>query len=354
MTSAIPADLLVAANEAAAGCHRERLLRPEGEGPRNYLTSRGFATLMYETRWTVGYAPAGWTTTLDHLRAQGFDDRTLVAAGLASTTRRGTLIDRFRDRITFGIRDPNGHLVAFIGRSAPGARAGSPKYLGSPATSIYQKSGVLFGLHEQSEGMRANDEAVIVEGPLDAVAVAESADVAGLALCGTALTSQQARLISNSVSNIVLCLDSDPAGRAAMVRSSTQLWGNQTNVKVAALPDGQDPASLSGTDLRTALRGAAPAERAVVDALLEGRPGLDDNVEAQLASLRYVARVLMEVPPHNASIAATELARRTGLGHGITTAQLTAAVSHRHALMRRTTVDRRAVALRPDRNRNAD
>jgi len=331
MTSAIPADLLVAANEAAAVCHRERLLSPAGEGPRNYLTTRGFATLMHDTPWTVGYAPAGWTTTLDHLRAQGFDDQSLVASGLASTTRRGTLIDRFRDRITFGIRDPNGHLVAFIGRSAPGTRAGSPKYLGSPATSIYQKSEVLFGLHEQSEGMRANDEAVIVEGPLDAVAVAESADVAGLALCGTALTSQQARLISNSVSNIVLCLDSDPAGRAAMVRSSTQLWANQTNVGVALLPQGHDPASLSGTHLQAALRNAAPAEKVVVDALFEGRPGLDDNVEAQLAAVRHVARVLAEAPPPNEAIAAAELCRKTRLGHEVTTAQLTAAISHRYA-----------------------
>jgi len=190
---------------------------------------------------------------------------------------------------------------------------------------------VLFGLHEQSERIRANSAAVIVEGPLDAVAISESADSAGLALCGTALTRQQAGLISNSVSDIVLCLDSDPAGRVAMVRTSTQLWANRTSVRVAVLPEGHDPASLPGNHLRNALRGAAPAETVVVDALLEGRRGLDDNVEAQLAALRYVARVLAEAPPPHEAMAATELCRRTRLGQPIVTAQLTAAISRRFA-----------------------
>jgi len=327
----VNASELVAANEAAAMFYRQMLLGPDADGPRSYLTSRGFATLLHDTPWTVGYAPAGWTNTLDHLRGQGFDDQTLLEAGIASRTRRGTLIDRFRDRITFGIRDPDGRLVAFIGRGAPTAKQASPKYLGSPATRIYRKGELLFGLHEHSERIRANSAPVIVEGPLDAVAVSELADSAGLALCGTALTRQQAGLISSTASDIVLCLDSDPAGRAAIVRSSTQFWRNGTNVRVAVLPEGKDPASLSGNQLRRALRGAAPAERMVVDVLLDGRRGLDDNVEAQLSALRYVARVLAESPPPHEAIAATELWRRTRLGYEVTTAQLTQAISRQYA-----------------------
>jgi len=331
MKATITADELVAANEAAATFYRQRLLGPHADGPRNYLTSRGFSTLLHDTPWTVGYAPAGWTNALEHLRGQGFDDQTVLEAGIASRTRRGTLIDRFRDRITFGIRDPNGRLVAFIGRGAPTAKQASPKYLGSPVTRIYRKGEVLFGLHEHSERIRANATAVIVEGPLDAVAISESADAAGLALCGTALTRQQAGIISSSVSDVVLCLDNDPAGRAAIVRSSTQFWRNGTNVSAVVLPEGKDPASLSGIQLRRALRGAAPAERMVVDVLLDGRRGLDDNVEAQLSALRYVARVLAESPPPHEAIAATELGRRTRLGYEVTTAQLTQAISQQYA-----------------------
>jgi len=330
MRGAVTAEELVAANEAAAAFYRQRLLGPHADGPRSYLTSRGFSTLLHDTPWTVGYAPAGWTNALDHLRGQGFDDQTVLEAGIASRTRRGTLIDRFRDRITFGIRDPDGHLVAFIGRGAPTAQQTSPKYLGSPTTRIYRKGEVLYGLHEHSERIRDHAAAVIVEGPLDAVAVSESADAAGMALCGTALTRQQAGLISSSVSDVVLCLDSDPAGRAAMVRTSTQLWANRTNVSAVVLPEGKDPASLSGNQLRRALRGAAPAERMVVDVLLEGRRGLEDNVEAQLLALKYVARVLAEAPPPHEAIAATELCRRTRLGHEVTAAQLTQAISQQY------------------------
>jgi len=190
---------------------------------------------------------------------------------------------------------------------------------------------VLFGLREQSERVRANSTAVIVEGPPDAVAVSESADAAGLALCGTALTRQQAGLLASSASVVVLCLDSDPAGRAAVVHTSLHLWANQTNVKVAVLPEGHDPASLSGIHLRHVLQGAVPAERAVVDVLLDGRRGLEDNVEAQLSALRFVARVLAESPPPREAIAATELWRRTRLGHEVTTSQLTEAISQHYA-----------------------
>ena len=331
MNSPNAAEDLIAANDAAAIFYREMLLGPQGEGPRGYLSSRGFPTLLHDTPWTIGYAPAGWTSALDHLRAQGFDNHTLVEAGIASMTKRGTLIDRFRDRLLFGVRDPDGRLVAFLGRAAPNARQGSPKYLGSPRTGIYRKGEVLFGLHEQSEHIRANSQLVIVEGPLDAAAISESTGAAGLALCGTALTRHQAGLIAGSAPVAVLCLDGDAAGRAATVRSSTLLWAHRINVKVAVLPGRDDPASLPRSQLGSVLRAAEPAEGAVVDALLDGRRGLEDNVEAQLAALRHVARVLAEAPPPHEAIAATELRLRTRLGYEVITDQLAAAITHRHS-----------------------
>jgi len=321
---------LIAAHHAAATFYRQMLLAPSGEGPRSYLTARGFSCLLHDTAWTVGYAPAGWTTTLDHLRAQGFQDHTLVESGLVSVTKRGTLIDRLRDRVTFGMHDPDGGLVAFIGRAAPGARPGSPKYLGSPSTAIYRKGDMVFGLHEQTDRLRAGSDVVIVEGPLDAVAISQSTGAAGLALCGTAMTPSHANLIANSSSDAVLCLDSDRAGRTAIVRSSTLLWARQVNVKVAMLPNGDDPASLKPSELGLALREAGPAEKAVAHALLDGRPGLEDNVEAQLAAVRHAARVFAEAPPPNEAIAAKELCARTKLGYQLATAELAEAITERN------------------------
>ena len=335
MTSAIAPGELIAANEAAATYYRQMLLGPEGDGPRTYLSSRGFSTLLQETPWTVGYAPPGWTKALDHLRAQGFDNNTLVEAGIASMTRRGSLIDRFRDRLLFGIRDPAGRLVAFLGRAAPNARQDSPKYLGCPGTSIYRKGEVIFGLREQQDRVEARRPLVIAEGPFDAIAVSEATDSVGLALCGTAMTPTQAGLVANSASDVVLCLDSDPAGRTATVRSSALLWERRLIVEVAQPPAHDDPASLTRDALAGIVHAAGPAERTVVKVLLEDRPELKDNVEAQLAGLRYVARALAAAPPPREAIAADELSRQTRLGYEVVTTHLAEAISHRSGEVRR-------------------
>ena len=102
---------LVAAHEDAAEFYRRTLLGPEGAGPRRYLTERGFGALLDQTPWTVGYAPPGWTRLRDHLTDLGYRDQTLLDAGLTRTSRRGTPIDSFRNRLTFGIRDTDRALV---------------------------------------------------------------------------------------------------------------------------------------------------------------------------------------------------------------------------------------------------
>ena len=329
MKSAVIAQDLIAANEAAATYYRQMLLGPGGEGPRAYLSSRGFPTLLQDTPWSVGYAPTGWTRALDHLRAQGFDDPTLLEAGIASVTKHGCLIDRFRDRITFGIRDPRGRLVAFLGRAAPNSRQGTPKYLGSPVTSIHSKGEVLLGLYEHTQRLATGRPIVIVEGPFDAIAVSEATDYPSVALCGTAMTRTQTSLLANKREGVILCLDSDPVGQAATVRSSLLLWQQKLSTSVARLPQAGDPASLPRNPLVQALRSAVPAEREIVKVILVGRPGLTDNVEAQLAALRYAARVLAEAPPPNEAMAALRLVRETHLGHDVVTAHLAAAITSR-------------------------
>lgn len=328
MKPAIPAEDLVAANEAAARYYRSMLLGPDGAGPRNYLAARGFSALLEDTPWTVGYAPAGWTKTLEHLRRQGFEDNTLEQAGIARVTRRGSHIDHLRDRLVLGVRDFDGSLVAFLGRAAPNGGQSLPKYLGTPTTTIHSKGDVLFGLHEMRERVMAGRPIVIVEGPFDAIAVSRSTDCPGLALCGTAMTRSHAGALADAGGGVVLCLDNDRAGRAAVARASQVLWERQLSVKVAELPETGDPGSVSQIELSEALQGAAPAEVAIVRAALDGRPGLTNNVEAQLAALKHAARVLAEAPPPNEALAASELARRTRLPYDVVTAHLAEAITN--------------------------
>src|ERR1700759_1590652 len=128
-------------------------------------------------RWTVGYAPAGWHALADFLRGLGYSDAAIQAAGLARRTRPGTLVDFFRDRAMFGIRRPDGTLAGFTGPAPPGGP--QPFYLNSRPTSLYRKGSLLFGLYEGRRALAAGARPVLVEGPLDAIAVRTAGRDAG-------------------------------------------------------------------------------------------------------------------------------------------------------------------------------
>ncbi len=139
---------LIAAHQAANDFYRSYLLdEPKALA---YLRSRGIvAATAHAEPWTIGYAPPGWTQLRDHLSARGFTSTELLAAGLVTTARSGSLIDVFRDRVTFPIRDPAGQVVAFTGRDLSG-RPDTPKYRNTTTTAIYRKSATLYGIANSS------------------------------------------------------------------------------------------------------------------------------------------------------------------------------------------------------------
>src|SRR5450759_3297281 len=152
----------------------------------------------------VGYAPAGWTALTEHLRDRGFTAAEVLASGLGTRARTGRVLDRFRDRLVFPIRDRlDGAVgvVGFVGRRNPAADAAdtkgdqrAPKYLNTGQTPLYRKGTHLFGLTEATGTLDRGGLAVLVEGPLDALAVehATAGAMAGVAPLGTTLTTTQA------------------------------------------------------------------------------------------------------------------------------------------------------------------
>jgi DNA primase len=219
-TVRVAPERLVALHEAAASWYQSQLLSPLGDGPRGYLEARGLGQIVRPTGgeahdpWQVGYAPDNWTALVDHLGTVGFSDSELEIGGLAIRTRNGNLIDRFRDRIMFPIRNADGRVIAFIGRAPDDRDDQTPKYINSPNTAIYHKADSLFGLGSQA---LADRRVVLVEGPLDVLAVhAAVPGVDAVAPCGTALTEQQANLLGAAgVQELVVAFDSDQGGRAA-------------------------------------------------------------------------------------------------------------------------------------------
>lgn len=321
-------DQLLAANEDAAAFYRRHLFGHDGAGPRDYLTQRGFAALLDDTPWTVGHAPAAWTALHDHLSELGYSDQTQLAAGLTSISRRGNLVDRFRDRLTFGIRDHRDELAGFTARTGPEGR--EPKYLNTPRTTLFDKSSELFGLGEANRSTAAST-CVLVEGPLDAIAVslAKPAGTAPMALCGTALTEKHAQTIhSSQYDQVILAFDDDAAGNHALEKAAATLGDPRiTAVRFAR----QDPAGLFASTGPTALAEAAACARPVAEVIVEIHldrwPDRLDSAESAIACVREASAAIARIKPPDVAALAAHLSQQAQLPLTTVTTELADAFS---------------------------
>src|SRR5262252_4052809 len=203
----------------------------EGKAARAYLEDRGLDKDAV-SRFGIGYAPSGGDTLLRHLKSK-YNEKLLVESGLISRDQGGKLFDRFRRRITFPIANESGKIVAFGCR---GLGDEQPKYLNSPESPIYSKSNVLYNMDRAKEGIRREDFAILVEGYMDASAVARAGIANVVASCGTSLAEPQIKLLGRFTKRVIVNYDPDAAGQAATERSISLLLENDFEVKVLALP----------------------------------------------------------------------------------------------------------------------
>ena len=210
----------------------------EGRAARTYLADRGLSDEVI-SHFRLGYAPSEGHTLLKHLEAAGFSPEMMERSGLVLAEAEGRRrLDRFRRRIIFPIARESGAVVAFGGRALG---EDLPKYLNSPETPIYTKSRVLFHLDRAAQAIRKTDEAILVEGYMDAIAVASAGFEQVVASCGTSLTASQARLLARYTRRVVVNYDPDFAGVAATERSLEILLEEGLACRVLALPGGLDP-----------------------------------------------------------------------------------------------------------------
>ena len=203
----------------------------EGKAARAYLEDRGLDKDAI-ARFGIGYAPSGGDTLMRQLKPK-YNENLLVESGLVSRDQGGRLFDRFRRRITFPIANESGKIVAF------GARAlgdDMPKYLNSPETPIYSKSNVLYHMDRAKEGIRRDDFVILVEGYMDAIAVARAGISNVVASCGTSLAETQIKLLGRFTKRVVVNYDPDAAGQSATERSLALLLEQDFEVRVLALP----------------------------------------------------------------------------------------------------------------------
>ncbi len=242
---------LIAANALAAKFYQEQLnTSPLAAHARELMTKRGFDKGACET-FGVGFAPDEWDGLTKFLREQGFTIDELETAGLSKMGQRGP-IDKFRNRLTWPIKDISGDVVGFGARKlASDEEDQGPKYLNTSETPIYKKSQVLYGLDVAKKEIAKKRQVVIVEGYTDVMAAQLAGITTAVATCGTAFGADHIRIIRRLLMDddafrgeVIFTFDGDAAGQKAAMRAFTEDQKFVTQTFVAVEPNGLDPCDL--------------------------------------------------------------------------------------------------------------
>jgi DNA primase len=240
-------------NDRSAAIYSRYLMEaPGAAAAREYLARRGVSAAVRD-RFRIGYAPAadgaGWDFLARQLPAE--ERRIAEELGLLVKKDNGGSYDRFRDRVLFPILDIRGRVIGFGGRILGD---GQPKYMNSPESPVFNKSGSLLGLFQQGESIRRMRQAIVVEGNFDLISLVEHGLGNVVAPLGTALTREQLRLLHRFAEEVILLFDGDSAGQKAAMRAVPLLFTEQMAGRIAILPVGHDPDTFVRQEGAEALR----------------------------------------------------------------------------------------------------
>lgn len=293
---------LVEAHKVAADWYQEQLETPEAEIGRNFLAERGFDADAAK-HFGVGYAPVGWEHLVRYLRGKGFSDKEILLGGLASQGQRGGLIDRFRGRLVWPIRDTTGEVIGFGARRLREDDNG-PKYLNTPETPIYKKSNVLYGLDLAKKEIAKSGRAVVVEGYTDVMACHLAGVTSAVATCGTSFGEDHIKIIrrllmdtSQYRGETVFTFDGDAAGQKAALRAFEDDQKFAARTSIAITPGGMDPCELrlaKGDDaVRELIENPVPLfEFALRSAVERHRV---DTAEGRAAALEEASKIITKI-----------------------------------------------------------
>jgi len=276
--------------------HRILQEHESGEAGRAYLATR---SLKPETvsAFQIGFAPDRFDALEKWALQQKIPFELMEQAGLMARSERGSVYDRFRKRLMFPIFDEAGRVIGFSGRLIdPKGKGG--KYVNSPETPLFRKSRVLFGIDKARREIADKRTAIVVEGQLDAIRCHEAGIVNVVASQGTALTSDHARMIRRYADEVILVLDADAAGQKAALRSSEAFVAEELSVRVASLPQGEDPDSMILSQGADALLAKVSAAVSALDFLIDSSARKEDlNTEAGLMRTSRAVQSLIACAP---------------------------------------------------------
>lgn len=304
---------VLAANRAAAKFFHSQLFTDRGRYALNYFLDRGL-TMETIRHFGLGFAPDDWRALKNHLNEQGFDDILLESANLLRRSDKNGKVsyyDNFRNRVMFPIIDPRGNVIAFGGRVLDDSK---PKYINTSDTLVYKKSNGVFALNFAKNG---NDgKLIIAEGYMDVIALHQAGFTNAVACLGTALTKEQANLLSRYADEIILSYDADEAGQKATARALGIFGTTGMEIKVLRLTGGKDPDEIikkyGAQRFRDIINGAANDTEY---RLLRARQGIDLSTDdGKVKYLSAATEVLAGIPsPVEVDVYASRLANELGV-----------------------------------------
>ena len=304
---------VLAANRAAAKFFHAQLYTEQGRQALDYFLDRGLAPETIR-HFGLGFAPNDWRALKRHLNEQGFDDVLLESANLLRRSDKNGKVsyyDNFRNRVMFPIIDPRGNVIAFGGRVLDDSK---PKYINTSDTLVYKKSNGVFALNFAKNG---NDgKLIIAEGYMDVIALHQAGFTNAVACLGTALTKEQANLLSRYADEIILSYDADEAGQKATARALGIFGTTGMEIKVLHLEGGKDPDEIIKN--YGAQRFQAIIDGAANDTeyrLLKARQGIDlATDDGKVKYLSVAAEILAEIgSPVEVDVYASRLAHELGV-----------------------------------------
>lgn len=296
-------------NRETAKFYYSYLISPEGKAGLDYFLNRGLTPATIK-KFGLGFAPNEWDSLLKHLKGLGYKPSEMVDAGVVKIGRNNNYYDTFKNRVMTPIIDVRGNVIAFGGRVLDDSK---PKYINTSDTLVYKKTNELFAMNLAKDN--CNDNIILCEGYMDVIAMHQAGFTNAVAGCGTALTSEQVKLISRYTKEVILAYDADEAGQKALNKAVNLFKLTDVKVKIPALVGGKDPDEIIKKYGRDKFKGMLDgASNEIEFNLLEIRKKYNINAtQGKIDFLNDAIKILADVSPIEQDLYLTRLADELGV-----------------------------------------
>lgn len=314
-------------NREAAKFFHSYMMSPQGKVGYDYFINRGL-TPKTISKFGLGYAPDSWDLLLKHLKSLGYGYGEMLDAGLIKASKHNSYYDFFRNRVITPVINVRGNVIAFGGRVLDDSK---PKYLNSPDTLAYKKTNELFALNYAKDS--GKDTLILCEGYMDVISMHQAGFTNAVAGCGTALTSEQVRLISRYANEVILAYDADEAGQKAVHKAMSLFKNTDVKIRVPRFSGGKDPDEIIKKLGRDKFKGMLEgASNDTEFSLLEIREKYDlETTQGKIDFVRDALKIISTLQPVERDLYLTRISNELSIEKASLKAQLQSLMNNKRS-----------------------